>query len=230
MMIIWIVDDDVGFAYGFKNRLKNPGRKIEVFTDIDSFLKKTKKIKKEKLPLPDIVFIDINLPNRSGTDLYLEFLNQNDPLTGRFYFCSALSYGRFEKFFELRNLKPPPFVQKNRLEHEGEKIVEACQPKDKKKETPELTHPLVRRKIGELGELQKQLGDLYYKGVFEAVEIAVFIPLVEKIGALATSLSIPQVAEATLALTAVLVKPGIGVMRVKREGRDFMSMMEKWKR
>ena len=40
-MIVWIVDDDVSFAYGFKNRLKAFQAKVEVFTDVDSFLKKS---------------------------------------------------------------------------------------------------------------------------------------------------------------------------------------------
>lgn len=229
-MLIWIVDDDVGFAFDAKRGLKAPGRKIEVFTDIDSFLEKAKKIKKEKLPLPDVVFMDVEMPERSGTDLYLEYLNQKDPLAGRFYFCSAMSYGRFTAFFESRNLNPPPFVQKSRFEQEREKIVEARRPDSGKKEAPAFVHPLARKKIGELEELKKRMGDLYYKGAFGNEEIAAFVKMAEKISALAVSLSLPRIVSAADALTAVLTapsKPGIGPLRIKKEIRDFMQLLEK---
>ncbi|MBI4412723.1 MAG: response regulator [Deltaproteobacteria bacterium] len=226
-MLVWIVDDDVSFAYGFKNRLKALQAKVEVFTDVDSFLKKSKKVKKEKLPLPDVIFMDVEFPDQNGTDLYLEFLDQKDPIAGKFYFCSALSYGRFAVFFGLKGLNPPPFVQKSSLEREWEKIVEACRPEDEKNKTPIFSHPLARRKIRELDELKKQLGDLYYKGAFGDKELAVFIKLAEKIGALATSLSIERVGVAAEALVAVLGKTGTGVLRVKKEVRDFILLLEK---
>lgn len=228
-MIIWIVDDDVGFAYRFKNRLKAPNRRLEVFTDADSFLKKTEKLKKEKLPPPDIVFMDVEMPGRGGIDLYLEFLNRNDPLTAKFYFCSAMSYGRFSSFFESQNLKPPPFVQKSRLEDEWEAIIGLYRPEDQKTETAAPAHPLVRRSLKEYDGLKKELGDLYYQGAFGSAEIPVFVSLVEKIGAVSRSLNRGPVVEAAGSIVEILKKSGLGSMRVKKEIRDFMAMLEKWK-
>jgi CheY-like chemotaxis protein len=227
-MIVWIVHTDVAFAYEIKQVLKKEGRKIEVFTSAGDFLQKGAKRKKEKGPLPDLVFIDAELGEAKGTDIYLGFLREQNPLAGKFHFCSAMSYGRFEEIFLSRGIKPPPFVEKSRLVRDIEKILEArSQGEDREKPGPSFVHPLARKKTQELEDLKKQVGDLYYKGVFGKDDIAVFARMAGQIRALAAGLSMAPLAAAAEAMGVVLAKPGLGVARVKKEVRDFLAVLEK---
>lgn len=229
-MLVWIVDDDVSFAYGFRDDLAADDRKIEVFLDVESFLDGARKIKKEKQPLPDVVFMDVEMPGKKGTDLYFDLKAGRDPLAEKFYFCSAISYGRFEEIFLSRGMQPPPFVQKSRLSQEAEEILQGCRPKEElKQERPAFAHPMARKKMKELEALKERMVDLYYKGAFGEGEVKAFIQMAEKIGALAGALSIPGISAAALGLTVALAKPEIGMARVKKEARDFVKLLEKEK-
>lgn len=233
MMRIWIVDDDVTFAYGLKAKLKNSDRTIEVFTDSASFLKFFQKKKKENLPLPDLIFIEVELPDKTGPEIYIDFLKNQEALYKNFFFCSNISYGRFERFFEERQLIVPPFIQKSRLEPALEQIIQKFQPQPekleiKKKAVPVLPLPILKRYHQEIEETIKEIKDLYYISPIKTENWQKIQSLIEKLKRDLGQLNLQKLqGKISQALDIFSRKPKPGILRLKKEIKELLTLVER---
>lgn len=232
-MNIWILDDDVSFAYGLKNKLKADDRKIEVFTSTSYFLDFFAKRKKEKKDLPDLILIDVELTDKSGVEIYLELLEKKEEIKDKFIFCSNVSFGRFEEFFERRGLLLPPFVQKSQVDKEIEKIVEKFKPQKSKLEKVKsqnlnIPAPFRQRYLKEAESLLEEFKDFFYTSPLSRKNYPKIQTLTEKVHALSITFNFSKaIIKSEKLLEMLQRKPPPGLMRAKKEIKGILDLFEK---
>mgnify|MGYP000044145361 CR=1 FL=1 len=76
-MKAWIVDDDPIYVFGFKKLLEKVdfAQEIEHFENGEKALTELCENHKQELSLPDVIFLDINMPVMDGWE-FLNFLKQ----------------------------------------------------------------------------------------------------------------------------------------------------------
>lgn len=161
-MIVWIVDSDPSDSYRLKKEIKSPKVIVEVYDTAASFFEALAESKKDKSKLPQLIFLEVNLPDTSGVEVYLNLLQENNPIAEKIVFVSNVSYGRFEICFTEKNIKIPQFVQKNQIINEVKKIIPRYEKETKQaKPTREITLAL-----RDLELLLKEMNERYYEAQY----------------------------------------------------------------
>jgi hypothetical protein len=229
-LLIWILDADISFSVGLKQKIrdiiKKPRTKlkIEIFHGVTDFLEQAELVAKKKKSQPNLVFLDSHL----GEETTLELVASPElmAIKDKFIFCSSMSFGLFEKYFEDQEVEIPLFMQKQRLDLELEKALRNClddatKPKLRGKPRQQLNDSRLK------AMLEKQR-DLYYEGGLAGKTIKEFLSNLGPIASLAKTLGQASIAEQALALAGFMhSKPPPGAMRLKREIKEFLSLAEK---
>lgn len=242
-MNIWIVDDDVSFAYDLKKELKSKKRKlddkkeevrVEVFPKASLFLEALKKKKKEPARFPHLVFLDVQFPDQSGLDIYLHLLGEEDPVCDVIHFCSSMSYGLFQRFFEERNRDIPPFVQKSRVKEELDDLLDEYLTKKEKKGTEDLKVdislplPIARPLIQKLDGVIKNMVDVYYSSGMAENVVPSMKEDIEQVSEFAGKLNLVKLGKrAGRLLDLFQLKTAAGKMRLRKEIKDLLNDAEK---
>lgn len=161
-MIVWIVDSDPSDSYRLKKEIKSPKVTVEVYDTAAAFLEALAESKKDKSKLPQLIFLEVNLPDNSGVEVYLNFFSENNPIADKIVFVSNVSYGRFELCFQEKHIKIPPFIQKNKILEEAKKILPQY---DKKNEKPHLSREITLA-LRDLELLLKGMNERYYEAQY----------------------------------------------------------------
>lgn len=230
-MNIWIVDSDVSFAYGLKKKLHREGVKREVFENAASFTEELKKIKKDQSKTPHLVFLEVNLPDKSGLELYRElFLNQ-DPIYPKIIFYTHVSFGSFEKTCEDQQLPLPPFFSKSRLtDDELNKIIR--QYDESSKNNP--LSLIQNRHFKVIETTLKNLVDRFYESKLSLEDLELCYHDIRKISDCMSLIGWPQGAARGLKFLSFKGQSNLRGVRVKKELRELISFYEKeinrWKK
>lgn len=242
-MNIWIVDDDVSFAYDLKKELKSKKRrldekkkeiKVEVFSKISLFLETLKKKKKEPAKFPHLVFLDAQLPDQNGLEVYLKLVQEEDPVAEVVHFCSSMSYGLFQRFFEGRGVDVPPFVQKSHVKDELDGLLDEYLDKKEKKGVEDfkvdisLPMPIARPLIQKLDGVIKNMMDVYYSSGMAENVVPSMKGDIEQVSELVKKLNLTKLEKRAERLLGLFQqKTAAGKMRLRKEIKDLLSDAEK---
>jgi len=230
-MDIWIVDDDISFAFGLKQKilrslvfteLAQPGSKVLVLRSVHDFWEEHAKQVKDAHLTPCLVFLEVYLPDESGLNLYMGIKEKFS------------SFGRYEAFFEEQDEVPPPFYEKNFLE---KKIDEVLRNILKKPEGEISLMPYsILKKNGEALEMSlEELKKNFYSGQFLSQSAEQMAVLIESLLKQAQALGLTLIGEQIGDLLSLLTRKRMpGVMRLKKEIRDLLALKEtefqEWKK
>lgn len=239
-MLIWIISRDIAFSYDLKMLiLGSPAvrpllrdLKVEVFHSPSIFQTQQKKGAPSAV-IPSLIVLDPFPDVEEVLDIYLRLQHSGDPLTEKVLFCSSLSYGRFEEFFEREGLAPPPFVARadftNRCDALLSQFLVRASPSSPPDRLSKIHRsPMFRQEVARLEALSKRLRDLFYEEKSPESREAMMIPELRQVSELAGRLKEAELAEATKGLLVLCDgSRKVSLLRMKREIRDFLALLER---
>lgn len=236
-MNIWIVDDDIYFASRFKDRILSTPvfgsdkPKVELFHDGASFLESLERIKKDATKKPALIFLDVELPDSKGPLIFLDLLEEGNPLTSQIHFVSSMSFGRFKAFFESQELPVPPFTQKGSLEVKLEEILLSIKPltTEAPRTLPSgIPFPMARRATDELDKSITHLRDRYYESGLREINNRELVDRITGLEAITAKLNLVELGgQATRLKDLLAQKRAPSAAKLKKEMRDLFRLGEK---
>ncbi|MDO8520130.1 MAG: response regulator [Deltaproteobacteria bacterium] len=223
---VWIVDDDISFAVRLKELIlaspvtSAPQKKIELFHRPGHFLARLKEVAREAAKKPHLVFLDIQMPDQDGLEVYCTLLTEENPVTSVIHFCSSMSYGLVSDFFAQKGQSPPPFIQKRDVAGRLESILARYAPEGEFSPAPVLFAE--RRKQTALSDLLKRLKNHYYGEPGGEEPVA---SLLESFKAGADQLGLKDLSEA--AKEALLQEKQGSPGRKRRGLKDLLTLGDK---
>lgn len=242
-MDIWIVDDNISFAFGLKQQILKsliftelacPGSQVLVLRSAHDFWKEHAKQVKDSNLAPCLVFLEVYLPDENGLNLYMDIKEKYPPFSEKIIFYSALAHGRYEAFFAGEDEVAPPFYEKNFLEKKLDEILRGILKKTKGKTSP-VPYSILK-KNGEI--LEMALDDLkknFYEGKFFSQSAQQMASFIEGITKHAQNFGLALIEKQAGDLLSLLTRKRMpGVMRLKKEIRDLLALKEtefqEWKK
>ncbi len=107
---IFLIEDDAFVVEVYKTALENSGYNVEVFTLGQDVIKYVEKAKTEDIKIPDLILLDIILPDIDGTQV-LEKIRQN-PKTENTPVFAFTNYSNSDLEKKCNDLKVKKFVIK----------------------------------------------------------------------------------------------------------------------
>lgn len=225
-MNIWIVNSDIAFAYGLKEKLKPllkkyDDAKIEVYLDFARLEKACAEVKKLKEKHPQVILMEAELSDGPALEGFLHLQKAWPDFFTNVAFCSAMSFGEFENFFVRQGFPVPLFFEKSQMEKRLPLWV-ATFPEAGPSHRPQAANPAQRRALKMLEEGLKQLQAIYY-GPLVAQKFPA--AMMESIVRLAQAAGLVKVSrQAAEVLRLLESEKRVGQTRVKREVKVLLDL------
>lgn len=226
-MQIWILYCDISLAHSLKQELKAFCKKCDIFDSLGSFLEKLKKGKRDQSFWPDVVLIELEPNDEKPLEMYVEFVREQNPLAEKSIYYSSINYESFQRYFEVRHLKIPLFVQKSHLPRGLLLLLQQLKDQAPKQKLEYL--PLaIQRLVKNARALHEKIGDLYYQNIFTKEALSAFRQQIESLIRVASSLEWKLVnQQAQYVLKLIDAGNSGGILRLKKEIRDLNLLTDK---
>jgi len=214
--------------------LKKDPFKIEVFHRADPFLQAFQKKIQDKELKPHLIFLNSRVREEDGLSMYIDLIQKQEEAAPLIYFCTTLSFGRFDDYFKNMGVKTPPYVSKAHIEKELDKIMAQYVPKDESSSLTEegLSHiPLFKRRriIEKLQEAFEEMKELHYGKEGMDKKLAECKKITDELECLAKEERIGELSHQMVKLRSILhMDKKVGVIRFRRETRKLMAWGEKF--
>lgn len=240
-MNLWIVDDDVSFAYRLKQNLApllkrycpSSDVRMSVYHDERTFVDAIEQARKIQAKSPQLIFLEVQMGQGRGLQILGDLVSRGDTIVDVIHVLSSMGYGRYQGYFQSLQLEAPPFVQKSQMGHQLETILKGLAldrqgPRDKGGLAVRIPLPLARQAALALEELLKIVRDDYYARGLSVLSEEQYLDDLTEIFELADDLGQDSLADSADRLLADLEKKkGANSMKSRGGLKEFLNQGEK---